>query len=165
MMHREAVWKLVENYKAGRLSRARLSAQCRGDGILRHRDCGSPHRDDPLRRCRLWRRTSEEVPREKTVVASPLGHRRQVRRGQLGTRSSPPPTISSAPTCLRAAGVLQRLRRQDHPVAGRELRVLPRLHDADRQDPAERHLERWRRRSPPRMSPTPSTSWSKSARR
>ena len=45
---------------------------------------------------------------------------------------------------LRAAGLLQRLRRQGAPLAGRELPVQPGLQGADDQDPLRHHVERRR---------------------
>ena len=69
----------------------------------------------------------------------PVGRPRAVeslrRRLQSPERARPP---------LRAAGVLQRVRRQAVPLAGLELPVQPRRPGADDQDPARHQVERRR---------------------
>ena len=84
------------------------------------------------------------IPRDKTMIADrhqqprrPLGRLRIVE----SVRDRRQPSERPEPD-LRAAGLLQRLRRQDVHVAGRKLPVHARLQAADDQDPPGHQMER-----------------------
>ena len=135
-----------------------FSAHARQDGSRRWRGCRRGGAIGGVESPSARAQDVKDVPREKTLILRWAGASRPLRRSEplerLPDRLQPPERPRNP---ARATGLLQRLRRRDHPLAGGELGVQRGLHrPCSIKTRSGIILERRHARSRRRTSPTPS---------
>ncbi len=108
MVHKEAVWKLVENHKAGRLSRRDFLLDAAAMGFSATAIAGALTATT-FKAMPALAQDLPEVARENTVVACRSAIAGKFDEAELWNPFIPAASHQLGPSCLRATGVLQRV--------------------------------------------------------